>query len=197
LPKILNPAEVDALMAALRHWRDRAMVEAMLLGGLRRCEVLGLSFEDLRPGEGRVFVAEGKGGHQRLVPMSPRFFRSVATYMDTERPAEASSDRVFVVLKGPNRGLPLSADGLDEIVLGARARAGLSHGTCHQLRHTCLTRLREAGMALEAVQAQAGHRSLESTRIYLHLANDWLAAEYLRAAEIIDASRRDLEAVAQ
>ena len=43
-------------------------------------------------------------------------------------------------------------------------------------------------MALEAVQAQAGHRSIESTRIYLHLANDWLAGEYLRAVEAIDAS---------
>ena len=58
---------------------------------------------------------------------------------------------------------------------------------CHQLRHTCLTRLREQGMALEAVQAQAGHASIESTRIYLHLSNDWLAGEYLRAAEAIDA----------
>ena len=59
--------------------------------------------------------------------------------------------------------------------------------TCHQLRHTCFTRLREAGMALEAIQAQAGHRSIESTRIYLHLANDWLAGEYRRAVEAIDA----------
>ena len=42
-------------------------------------------------------------------------------------------------------------------------------------------------MALEAVQAQAGHRSIEFTRIYLHLANDWLASEYRRAAEVIDA----------
>jgi integrase len=82
---------------------------------------------------------------------------------------------VFVVLKGPRRGLPLSAEGLDEILAGARRRAGLEHATCHELRHTCLTRLREAGMALEAVQAQAGHRSIESTRIYLHLASDWLA----------------------
>ena len=52
---------------------------------------------------------------------------------------------------------------------------------------TCLTRLREAGMALEAVQAQAGHVSIESTRVYLHLTNDWLAAEYRRAADLIDA----------
>ena len=69
---------------------------------------------------------------------------------------------MFVVLKGPRRGHPLSAGGLDEILDGARARAGLSRATCHQLRHTCLTRLREAGMALEAVQAQAGHASIEA-----------------------------------
>ena len=42
-------------------------------------------------------------------------------------------------------------------------------------------------MALEAIQAQAGHASIDSTRIYLHLANDWLAEEYLRAAEAIEA----------
>jgi integrase/recombinase XerD len=49
-------------------------------------------------------------------------------------------------------------------------------------------------MALEAVQAQAGHRSIESTRVYLHLANDWLAGQYLAAAALIDA---DTAAVAQ
>jgi integrase/recombinase XerD len=189
LPKVLTPAEVDALFAALRTWRDRAMVEAMVLGGLRRCEVLGIRFEDLRPAESRLFVAEGKGGHQRLIPASPRFFRSIAAYLDLERPEVADPERVFVALKGPRRGRPLSADGLDEIVVGARRRAGLAHATCHELRHTCFTRLREAGMALEAVQSQAGHRSIESTRIYLHLSNEWLAGEYTRAAQIIDAAR--------
>jgi integrase/recombinase XerD len=189
LPRVLEPDEVNALVGALRKWRDRAMLEAMVLGGLRRAEILGLRLEDLRTGERRVFVVDGKGGHQRLVPMSGRFFASVAAYLDTERPADTETDRVFVVLKGPNRGRPLSAKGLDEILDGARRRAGLAHATCHELRHTCLTRLREAGMALEAVQAQAGHRSIESTRIYLHLANDWLAGEYRRAAEAIDAQQ--------
>jgi integrase/recombinase XerD len=187
LPVILSPAEVDALTAALRTHRDRAMVAAMVLGGLRRCEVLGLRLADLRFGERRLFIAEGKGGHQRLIPVSPRFFAEVSAYLDIERPAGAGTDRVFVVLKGPRRGQQLSADGLDEILAGARTRAGLPRATCHQLRHTCLTRLREAGMALEAVQAQAGHASIESTRIYLHLADDWLASQYRRAAEAIDA----------
>jgi site-specific recombinase XerD len=187
LPRILEPTEVDALVGALRTLRDRAMIEAMVLGGLRRNETLGLRFEDLKPGERRVFVAEGKGGHSRLIPISGRFFATVAAYLDVERPAEASTDRLFVVLKGPNRGRPLTPKGLEQIMRDARARAGLEHVTCHQLRHTCLTRLREAGMSLEAIQAQAGHRSIESTRIYLHLANGWLAEEYHRASNRIDA----------
>ena len=187
LPRILTPAEVDALTGALRTHRDRAMVAAMVLGGLRRCEVLGLRIEDLRVAERRVFIAEGKGGHQRLVPVSARFFTALATYFETERPADARTDRVFVVLKGPNRGNPLSVRGLDDVLAAAKRRAGLAHATCHELRHTCLTRLREAGMALEAIQAQAGHASIESTRIYLHLADDWLASQYRKAAEVIDA----------
>jgi integrase/recombinase XerD len=139
LPQVLGPAEVDALTAALRTHRDRAMVAAMVLGGLRRCEVLGLRLGDLRFGERRVFIAEGKGGHQRLIPVSPRFFAEVSVYLEAERPAGLGTDRVFVALKGPRRGLPLSAAGLDEILDGARARAELERATCHQLRHTCLT----------------------------------------------------------
>jgi integrase/recombinase XerD len=171
----------------LRTHRDRAMVEAMVLGALRRCEVLGLRLADVSAGERRVFVTEGKGGRQRIVPVSARFFGSLGRYLDQERPPTSTTERVFVVLKGPRRGAPLSAAGVEEILDGARARAGLQRATCHQLRHTCFTRLREAGMALEAIQAQAGHASIDTTRIYLHLANDWLATEYLRAAEAIEA----------
>ncbi len=189
LPKILEPAEVDELVAACRRWRDRAMVQAMVLGGLRRIEVLGLRLEDLRFAERRVFIADGKGGHQRIVPISSWFFDSVAHYLNVERPREAATDRLFVVLKGPNTGKPLTTKGLDQLIVSARQRAGLAHCTCHELRHTCFTRLREAGMSLEAIQAQAGHRSIESTRIYLHLANDWLANEYMRASDAIDAAR--------
>src|SRR5215218_8875607 len=109
LPRILSPTEVDALTGSLRTSRDRAMVAAMVLGGLRRCEVLGLRMEDLRVPERRVFIAEGKGGHQRLVPVSGRFFAAVAAYLATERPPGADTDRVFVVLRartGHNRCPP-------------------------------------------------------------------------------------------
>jgi integrase/recombinase XerD len=195
LPKILAPDEVDRLLGALRTDRDNAMVLAMVLAGLRRCEVLGLRIADVRVGDRRLFVAEGKGGHQRVIPVAGRFLQALGGYLHDERPPASPTDRLFVVLKGPRRGLPLSAEGLDEVLAGARRRAGLEHATCHELRHTCLTRLREAGMALEAVQAQAGHRSIESTRIYLHLTNDWLADQYQRAAVLIDADQKDVAAM--
>jgi len=187
LPRVVSPTDVDALLAALRTRRDQAVVEAMLLGGLRRCEVLGLCMTDVNIGERRLFITESKGGRQRIVPISSRFFGTLGAYIDQERPPASATERLFVVLKGPRRGQPLSAAGLDEVLEGACARAGLPHLSCHQLRHTCFTRLREAGMALEAIQAQAGHASIESTRIYLHLANGWLAGEYRRAFEAIDA----------
>ena len=139
LPRILSPGEADRLVGALRTHRDRAMVLAMLLAGLRRCEVLGLRFEDVQVADRRLVVVEGKGGHHRVVPAANRFFDVLGAYLHDERPATARTERVFTVLKGPRRGLPLSAEGLDEVLDGARRRAGLEHATCYELRHTCLS----------------------------------------------------------
>jgi integrase len=94
---------------------------------------------------------------------------------------------VFVVLKGPQ---PRQA------TVGLRARRGPRRCApprtpgprdLHELRHTCLPRLHKAEIALEPVQARAGHASIESTRSHLHLADDWLASQYRKAAEVIDA----------
>ena len=134
----------------------------------------------------RVFIVDGKGGHQRHVPITRRWFATVGDYLMVERP-DTDTDRVFVVLKGQRRGRPLSVEGLNQVFVSARERAGLRRVTCHQLRHTCFTRLREAGMELEALQVMAGHRSIETTRLYIHLANEWLAEEYERACAVIDA----------
>ena len=187
LPRVLSPVEVDALLGALRTQRDRAIVLAMLLAGLRRCEVLGCGCGMSTRASSGCSSPRGRAagsGSCRSRAGSSR--RSASIWSSSVRP-RWSTDACFVVLKGPRRGMPLSAAGLDEVIDGARDRAGLARLTCHMLRHTCLTRLREQGMSLEALQAQAGHASIDSTRIYLHLANDWLVGEYLRAAEAIEA----------
>src|ERR1035437_10841828 len=73
LPRVLSPAEAGALLDALRTRRDRAMVLAMLLGGLRRCEVLSLRLADVSVGERRLHGC-GKGGRGRVVPGSGGVF---------------------------------------------------------------------------------------------------------------------------
>ena len=50
-----------------------------------------------------MFIADGKDGRQRIVPVSQRFFTAVADYLNIERPARIGTDRVFVALKGPRR----------------------------------------------------------------------------------------------
>ncbi|WP_197698236.1 tyrosine-type recombinase/integrase [Micromonospora viridifaciens] len=62
LPRILQPPQVDALLAALRTHRDRAMAEAMVLGGLRRCEVLGLGWLICRPPPGGCSSPTARAG---------------------------------------------------------------------------------------------------------------------------------------
>lgn len=104
LPMILSPAEVRALLGALRTDRDRAMVLAMVVGGLRRCEVLGLRLGDVQVAERSLFIAEGNGGHHRVIPISNTFFSVVGDYLRNERPHDAKTDRVFVRLKGPTLG---------------------------------------------------------------------------------------------
>jgi len=153
----------------------------MLMAGLRKSEVLGLNLEDIDFGQRTVLVREGKGGHQRQVPVANMALEATLRYLNDERPS-SSSNRVFLVLKEPRRGQPLSRAALDTIVQYHRLQAGVPGVQCHRLRHTCLTRLRQAGMSLEALQALAGHQNINSTRVYLHLCARELREEYQRVS---------------
>jgi site-specific recombinase XerC len=73
LPRIMDSADAAVLLAALRTQRDRAMVLAMLLGGLRRCEVLGLQLADIALADRKVTDTEGQGGHHRIVSVALAF----------------------------------------------------------------------------------------------------------------------------
>ena len=78
LPRVIDPDEADALLAALRTHRDRAMVQAMLLGGLRRCEVLGLRLGDVRPGDPGGDSGPGRAPLHRIHPHLPAFGQRLA-----------------------------------------------------------------------------------------------------------------------
>lgn len=179
LPRALDPEELRPFLESLRFHRDKAMVLLMLLSGLRKSEVLKLSLKDIDFGRRSLMVREGKGGYQRVVAISEAGLKELKCYLDIERPP-SDSDKVFLILKGRHRCQPVTVAALDTIVEYHREKANTPGVQCHRLRHTCLTRLRQGGMSLEALQAQAGHRSIVSTRVYLHLCPKELQQEYLR-----------------
>ena len=176
LPRALDRSEAAALIGSLKSWRDRAIAGLMLYSGLRSCEVLGLSVRDVDIG-GRWVQILGKGNKKRRVPIDVEVAGVIQTYLLAERPA-TDSTRLFVVAKGPNRGKPLSPEGLRAVFRYHRRRSGVVAGHPHALRHSFGTALAEAGVDLAVMQALLGHDHVDSTAAYIHLAPAHLRREF-------------------
>lgn len=184
LPESLDPVDVGIFLADLRTHRDRAVVLAMVLGGLRAGEVRSLRLVDVDQGRGRVRVI-GKGGRERVVPIDRAFFAELAAYLRGERPAGLTTPACFVVLRGPTAGRALTEAGLRSLFRHHRDRSGAVRVRPHRLRHTYGTELAAAGIDLLVLRDLMGHASPETTAAYVHLSADHLAAEYAAAREAI------------
>jgi integrase/recombinase XerC len=180
LPESLDLADVQAFLSGLRTHRDRAMVLAMLLGGLRSAEVRGLLLKDVDQGRRRLRVI-GKGGRERVVPVDGAFFAELAGYLRHERPPGLTTPECFVVLRGPTAGAPVSEAGLRSLFRRHREASGATRVRPHRLRHTYGTELAAAGIDLLALRELMGHASPETTGRYVHLSTEHLAAEYAAA----------------
>ncbi len=167
-------------MTDLDTHRDRAVVLAMVLGGLRSAEVRSLRLADVDMGLRRLRVV-GKGGKERVVPVDGSFFTECAAYLRAERPEGCRSVECFVVLRGPTTGQPMTEAGLRRIFRTHRARSGAIRVRPHRLRHTFGTEMAAAGADLLVLRELMGHASPETTARYVHLSADTLAAEYAAA----------------
>jgi len=183
LPESLAPEMVAEFFADLDTHRDRAMVLAMVLGGLRAAEVRSLRLADVDLGLRRVRVV-GKGGKERVVPIDDAFFAECAAYLRTERPQGCRTPECFVVGRGPTRGRALSEAGLRKVFRTHRARSGATRVRPHRLRHTYGTELAAAGIDLLVLRELMGHASPETTARYVHLSSDTLAAEFAAARAV-------------
>ena len=176
LPKTLDRREVLALLESLHTCRDRAIAGLMVFCGLRSAEVLALDVRDVDIGA-RWLRVMGKGRKERRVPLDVDVAGVVQTYLLVERP-ETTSDRLFIVAKGPTRGRPLSTAGLRRIFRYHREISGVAGAHPHALRHTFGTALAEAGVDLAVMQALLGHVHIDTTARYVHLAPTHVKAEF-------------------
>ena len=161
-PRASTPDDVAVFLADLNTHRDRAMVLAMVLGGLRvgrgplvaagRCRhghAPGAGGRQGQPGTAR---ADRRGVLRRVRRLCPR-----------ERPAGCRTPECFVVLRGPTRGGPMTEAGLRKVFRVHRARTGATRVRPHRLRHTYATELAAAGIDLLALRELMGHASPETT----------------------------------
>lgn len=133
--------------------------------GLRISEACALRGEHVRRAEGGWAVRViGKGGHARTVPLTAEAYRILCAYADTHRPENACFEAGAWVFEGGAPGAPLPADTVRSQLRSIRGAQGW---VPHVLRHTFATRYFHATGDLLGLSQILGHRSMETTRIYV------------------------------
>lgn len=172
LPKGLDHAEVDRLFAEIERrlaeaptpaaLRLSALVELLYGSGLRATELVSLPRRALS-GDRPYLILRGKGGRERLVPISDRARHAVAAW-ETQVPAEAAW--LF-----PSGRSHLSRVRLHQLLKALAAAAGVlpERVSPHVLRHAFATHLLEGGADLRALQTLLGHADIATTQIYTHV----------------------------
>jgi integrase/recombinase XerD len=186
----LTTEEVGEFLGSLRSWRDLSMAALMLLCGLRSREVIGLDLDDLNLLEGQIRV-RGKGDKDRVVPLPPAVASPIRAYLDIERPS-TSSEKLFLTLKGPRRGLPLTPAGLRMIFRYHRKRSRVLKANPHRFRHTFGADMARAGISLPALMHLMGHRSIRTTMLYVELSPKDVWEEFQRVVSKLQGRRIQL-----
>ncbi len=164
----LTAAEVSQFWSSFRTYRDLSLVALMLFNGLRSRETLNLQLEDLHFAQAQIRV-QGKGNRQRLLPLDPQTIKVLECYLRVERPLTNSSS-VFVVMKGPHRGKPLTPAGLRSLFRHHRRTTMVNHANPHRFRHTFGADMVRAGISLPALMRLMGHSHIHTTMLYVQLA---------------------------
>jgi integrase/recombinase XerD len=194
LPKTLSHADIDRLFATIaarvartpanpNDLRLAALIELLYGSGLRASELVSLPRSAIaadRP----YLILRGKGGRERMVPVSDRARAAVAAWRD-----QVSEDQRWLFPSGKTH---LSRVRLHQIVKALAAEAGVPPDRIspHVLRHAFATHLLEGGADLRALQTMLGHADIATTEIYTHVDSKRLVELVNTRHPLVDASLR-------
>jgi integrase/recombinase XerD len=187
LPKVLSEADVDALFDAAGHLdgpggvRTRALLEVLYAGGLRVSELVSLPLGAFARAERCIHVT-GKGGRERLVPLTQNALEAVAAYRDVrgahlpEDPVRARKARRFLFPSRTAKSGHVTRERFAQILGELALAAGLDPEKVspHVLRHAFATHLLARGADLRSVQMLLGHADVSTTQIYTHVLDERL-----------------------
>ena len=200
LPKTLSIEEVDRLLAAARNTprearRNTCLMELLYATGMRVTELVSLPVSAAR-GDPRMLLVRGKGGKERLVPLSTSARDALADYL-TERDAAEEAARKNGTPPSkflfPSRGKAghLTRHRFFGLIKEFAVAGGVSPAkvTPHTLRHAFATHLLAGGADLRSIQTMLGHADVATTEIYTHVLDARLKALVLDHHPLAKASK--------
>jgi integrase/recombinase XerD len=181
---ILETAKTEPL-------RNRLMLALAYDAGLRREELCGLSTNDIDPAHRmiRVRAETTKNMMERMVPYSEAPGVLYAAYLQERRLLSHSRGPLFLSESDRNLAAPISIWTWSKVVKGIANRSGVQQFTTHTPRHLCLTDLARCGWDIHEIALFAGHKSIQTTLLYLHLSGRELGAKIEQGMAAIHAWR--------
>ena len=179
LPDVLSYDEICSMIDTIDlsqqfGHRNKAILEIMYACGLRVSEVISLKISDIYVNDEFIRII-GKGGKERLIPISQATIKTLYLYIEGERKhlpiKPRHTDTVFI----NRRGSGLSRQMVFLIIKDLAEKAGIKKNIGpHTIRHSFATHLLEGGADLRAVQQMLGHSSISTTEIYTHISDQYL-----------------------
>lgn len=169
LPKVFSKDEVRRILNAARNGKHKLILWIVYSCGLRRSEIINIRLADLDRERGILFIKEGKGRVDRIVPVSEKVWEKIDDYMASFVPVE-------FLFEGAGGGR-YSVESVYQVFKQALKRAGINKDVgVHSLRHSYATHLHESGLDIKYIQELLGHKSSKTTEIYTHVSRRNLVA---------------------
>ncbi len=180
LPIVLDKEEVESLFSVMKNIKHRAILMLIYSSGLRLMEAAHLKVTDVDSKSMLLRIKQGKGRKDRYTILSKVALKALREYWNQYRPKEW-------LFAGRFPDKPLTGRSIQRVLIKAKKLAGIKKpATVHTLRHSFATHLLEAGTNLYHIQLLLGHRSINTTTIYLHVSRK----ELVRIVSPLDRKRK-------
>jgi integrase/recombinase XerD len=174
LPVVLSREEVSSLLAATKNLKLQTALSVAYGAGLRVSEVTALKVGDVDSTRMTLRIQEGKGGKDRYAMLSPVMLERLRTWWRVARAQGKMFDGGWL-FPGLNPVEPLSTRQLNRAVHEAALAARIDKRvSMHTLRHSFATHLLEQKVDIRVIQVLLGHKKLETTSLYTHVATEIL-----------------------
>ena len=171
LPVVLSKEEVWRLLNSCTLLKHKILIGLLYGCGLRCMEVRNIRLCDLDFDRLQLKVVQGKGSKDRYVPLSTHLVRGLKAYIASENPSIYLFNGKPNGREGGDFDSRYSQRGVQFVIKQASKRAGIIKEVCvHTLRHTFATHLLEDGLDLITIKNLLGHQAIETTLIYLQIA---------------------------